>query len=87
MRFFTKSNVILPAAPSLLSILTVAYEMLTAVCTTVRTVQELTFGGSWWAQQKTLTFLVLREGQHHYTHCFLLVLTHNLSALGLLYFA
>ena len=52
--------------------------MPSAVFTTVRTVQALNLGGSWWAQQKTLTFLVLREGQHHYTHLFLLALTHNL---------
>jgi len=37
--------------------------MLTAVFTTVRTVQALNLGGSWWVQQKSLTFLVLREGE------------------------
>lgn len=65
------------AVPNLLSIVTVAYEMLTAVFTTVRTVQALNIGGLWWVQQKSPTLLVLREGETN---------PPIRSALGLLYF-
>ncbi|KIM35944.1 hypothetical protein M413DRAFT_449480 [Hebeloma cylindrosporum] len=48
--------------PNLLSISTVAYEILSAVFTTVRSVQALNVAGSWKTQKSSLTFLVLREG-------------------------
>lgn len=75
--------VCLPAAPDLLSSVTAAYEMLSVLFTTVRTMQTLNIGGSWWAQRKTLTFLVLREGlRYRLLNCSV----PNYSALGLLYF-
>ncbi|KIM38924.1 hypothetical protein M413DRAFT_419909 [Hebeloma cylindrosporum] len=52
----------LSRAPDLLSIVTAAYEILSALFTTARTVQTVRVGGPWWVQRKSLTFLILREG-------------------------
>jgi len=49
-------------APNLLSIFTVIYEIVSAILVSVRSMQTLKFGGPWRMQQKSLTFLVLREG-------------------------
>ena len=40
----------------------VIYEVASAVITSVRSVQVLNRGGPWRMQQKSLTFLVLRDG-------------------------
>jgi len=72
------------AVPALLSIFTVTYEIISAVLTSVRSVQALNVGGPWRTQQRSLTFLVLREGLHYHTLNFLRILT-PLSLLFFLY--
>jgi len=58
----SNSSHIMEPAPNLLSIFTVAYEIVSAILTSVRSAQALKDGGSWRMQQKGLTFLIFREG-------------------------
>jgi len=48
-------------APLLLPIFTVTYEIVSAILTSVRSLQNIKNRGPWRMQQKSLTFLVLRE--------------------------
>ena len=72
---------------SFLAIL-VTYEVASAVITSVRSIEVLNRGGPWRTQQKSLTFLILREGAGYYLQDFLRVciLIPNCSAAGLIYF-
>ena len=48
------------------AIFTAIYEVTSALLTSVRSVQALNYGGPWRMQQKSLTFLILREGARFY---------------------
>ena len=71
-----------------LEIFTVIYEVASAVLTSVRSIQALNRGGPWRMQQKSLTFLVLREGARYHLLDFLRVrvLIPNCWAAGLIYY-
>jgi hypothetical protein len=71
-----------------LAIFSVIYEITSAVLTSVRSIQALNHGGPWRMQQKSLTFLVLREGARYHILDFLRVrvLILNCFAAGLIYF-
>ena len=49
-----------------LEIFALIYEVASAVITSVRSVQTLNRGGQWRMQQRSLTFLILREGARYY---------------------
>jgi hypothetical protein len=73
--------------PGLTNILTLVYEVLSALLATIQCVRSLSLSGSSWKSQKSgLIYLVMQQGVSDNYYMLRNALAHSKHDLGLLYF-